>query len=174
MSSTFQKSADSNSKKNEQKLLTNPIKVNKINEINKEYNNISIDTEIDIIKNNREKIKGLPINIHTREMDSLKQLGVLYKYDINDDNIKPGNNDKSVVLPLYGRSKYRGSTKWIYYTTTDSNNSIRIPIYHKNKQCDKEIGCNELYSDDIINIPALNGNFKVHINEPEELRYIPY
>ena len=114
---------------------------------------------------------SIPINIQTQYVPSVQQIGTLYKHDIANSALKPGDNDLSVVLPLLGHQLYSGSTKWIYYT---NNNSIKIPIFYNNKQCDKKLGCDELYTDDTVNIPSMNGNFKVHIDEIEELRYIPY
>ena len=37
-----------------------------------------------------------------------------------------------------------------------------------------EYGCNELYTNDIINIPELNGKFKISIYNNKSFNYIPY
>ena len=47
-------------------------------------------------------------------------------------------------------------------------NDANVPIFYKDKQCNKDFGCSELYTDDIIEIPSLNGNFKVHVNDNEK------
>jgi len=104
-------------------------------------------------------------SISTNYIPTTTQVGMLYKYTIVDNAIQPGANDDSVVLPLFGRQTYRGSSKWIYYSKL---NGAIIPIYYKNIQCNKDFGCSELYTDDIIQIPALNGNFKVHTNDNEK------
>jgi len=137
---------------NEKKLLTNTRLYNKNNQDNTSHN-------------------GLPINITTQPIPPIQQIGSVYKHDIADSSLKPGDSDLSVVLPLFGRQLHTGSTKWIYYT---NNNSVRIPIFYNNIQCDKELGCSELYTDDTVSIPSLNGNFKIHIDEKENLQYIPY
>lgn len=141
---------------NEKKILTNTQLYN--------YNNTpqyNPDTFTDTTISNT-----LPPPIDTSYVPTTTQVGILYKYTIADTTLQPGDNDDSVVLPLYGRQTYRGSNKWIYYTKL---NGAIIPIYYKNIQCNKDFGCSELYTDDIISVPALNGNFKVHINSNEKL-----
>ena len=142
-------------KANEKKILTNS------NLYNSNKNNINDNTDY---------LNSTPINITTQPIQSTSQIGMLYKYDIADATLQPGDNDLSLIMPLYARQIHTGSTKWIYYTNT---NGVRVPIFYQNKQCDKDFGCSELFTDDIVNIPSLNGNFKVHINEVESLRYLP-
>jgi len=140
--------------KNEEKILTNSKLYNK--PLSLEYNP---DTFTDEIAVNTLQ------SISTRYVPTTTQVGMLYKYTIADETIQPGANDDSVVLPLFGRQTYSGSSKWIYYSKL---NGANVPIYYKSVQCNKDFGCSELYTDDIINIPALNGNFKVHINDNEK------
>lgn len=142
----------------------NKILIDKIEESEKKLFNNTLN-------NTSDTYNKLPINMTTRPSSTTTQIGLLYKHDIANTSVKPGDNDTSVVLPLFGRTLYSNSSKWIYYTMM---NSMKIPIYYKGIQCDKELGCTELYVDDIINIPALNGNFKVFINEVEQIRYIPF
>ena len=158
---------------NEEKLLSTPINNNTTTNNNNNNNN-NTNTNKNNHNNNFDYNKGIPININTRPIDTIEQLGILYKDEIENATKIPGNNSSSVILPLFGRSKYRGSNKWIYYTSTDSHNSVRIPIYHKNKHCNKEIGCDELYDGDLVSIPSLNGTFKVNLYEKEGMQYIPY
>ena len=56
---------------------------------------------------------------------------------------------------------YRGSSNWLYYTSSDKNTSIKIPISKEGKDCTDDQGCKEIYDGDQINIPAYNGSFKV-------------
>jgi len=72
---------------------------------------------------------------------------------------------------LMGRRPYNRSHKMIYYTIY---NNMRIPLKNKNRDCDSEYGCDELFTDDIIEIPELNGQFKVNIYKNQALQYIPY
>ena len=143
--------------KNEEKILTNA----------KLYTEPPITTSLEY--NPDTFAEDIPVNtlqsISTRYIPPTTQVGMLYKYTIVDETIQPGTSDDSVVLPLFGRQTYSGSSKWIYYSKL---NDAIIPIYYKDVQCNKDFGCSELYTDDIIQIPALNGNFKVHMNDNEK------
>ena len=99
---------------------------------------------------------------------------MLYKESIQAESTSPGNNSNTVILPLYGRPVHRGSNKWSYYTASDKYNMVKIPFSHNGKQCNTEYGCNELYDDDLIQIPAYNGLFRVKIYGYDSPRYIPY
>ena len=119
--------------------------------------------------------EGVPINIPTRGYTGgVVQIGTLYKQDTTDDSMKIGQNNEPVILPLFGMPTYNGSNKWMYYTATDKFNQIKIPITNKNRVCNSEYGCDELYDGDIITIPAYNGEFKVNKYEYDKPRYIPH
>ena len=118
---------------------------------------------------------GVPINIPTRGYaGGSQQIGALYKQDASDETIKIGDNNEPVILPLFGMPTHNGSNKWMYYTTTDKFNQVKLPITNKNRQCNLEHGCDELYDGDIVTIPAYNGNFKVNKYEFDKPRYIPH
>ena len=119
--------------------------------------------------------EGVPINIPTRGYTGgAMQIGALYKQDTSDDTMKIGQNNEPVILPLFGMPTYNGSNKWMYYTATDKFNQIKIPVTNKNRVCNSEYGCDELYDGDIITIPAYNGEFKVNKYEYDKPRYIPH
>ena len=118
---------------------------------------------------------GVPINIPTRGYSGgVQQVGALYKQESSDDTIKIGNNSEPVILPLFGMPTYNGSNKWMYYTATDKFNQVKLPITNKNRECNVEYGCDELYDGDIVTIPAYNGNFKVSKYQYDKPRYIPH
>jgi hypothetical protein len=118
---------------------------------------------------------GVPINIPTRGYaGGSQQVGALYKQDASDETIKIGDNNEPVILPLFGMPTYNGSNKWMYYTSTDKFNQVKLPITNKNRQCNLDQGCDELYDGDIVTIPAYNGNFKVNKYEFDKPRYIPH
>ena len=119
--------------------------------------------------------RGVPINIPTRGYSGgVMQVGILHKEEVSDDSKKIGQNTEPVILPLFGRQTYNGSNKWSYYTSTDKMNQIKIPISNKNRVCNSEYGCDELYDGDTVSVPAYNGDFKVSIYEYDKPRYIPY
>ncbi len=118
---------------------------------------------------------GIPINIPTRgESGGFQQVGVLHKIQTTDSTMPIGRNSEPVILPLMGAPTYNGSHKWTYYTATDKYNQIKLPVTNKNRQCDSEYGCDELYDDDEVTIPAYNGTFKVKKYEFDKPRYLPH
>lgn len=119
--------------------------------------------------------QGVPINIPTRgESGGFQQVGVLHKIETSDSTMNIGQNTEPIILPLMGAPTYNGSNKWTYYTATDKYNQIKLPITNNNRQCDSEYGCDELYDEDTVTIPAYNGNFKVKKYEFDKPRYLPY
>ena len=133
--------------------------------------NRNLDEVLDI----NTKIPGIPINVPTRGYTGgIMQVGVLHKEDVSDESKKIGQTAEPVILPLFGRPTYNGSNKWSYYTSTDKMNQVKLPISNKNKVCNSEYGCDELYDGDNVSVPAYNGDFKVSIYEFDKPRYIPY
>lgn len=109
-------------------------------------------------RNNKRRL--IPINVNTRNVDHYQQLGILY--------------DGHTTLPLLGRRIHTGSHKWNYYTLTNSNIAIKIPLTHKNRDCLDQYGCDELYEDDDIIIPEFNNSkFRIKMYDRSP-RYIPF
>jgi hypothetical protein len=104
------------------------------------------------------------INNSTRGRYAYQQVGVLY-------NSNPESDSK--VLPLFGRPTYAGSQKWNYYTNTDGYNPIKLSLQLGNRDCLDQVGCNEINDGETINIPELNGSFKVRIYQTIAPSYIP-
>ena len=126
-------------------------------------------------KTHEEYSSGIPINIETRERaEDFKQLGICTKItNMNTNFNTPGNNDDSIILPLWGKRLYKRSNNWNYYLISDRNN-YRIPVNIDNKECADINGCRELLDNDIINVPEYNGQFKVKLYKIENPKYIPY
>ena len=175
----------------------NDIQDNRDNNINQEYHedvlvdrdrvalsdplypplkrNFHIDRPIQYSRDLRQDPRGMPINIETRgPTEDFQQIGMLYKESISDTDSTPGNNSDSNILPIFGKPLYRGSSNWLYYTSSDKNTSIKIPISKDGKDCTDDQGCKEIYDGDQINIPAYNGSFKVKMYKFDKPRYIPY
>ena len=118
---------------------------------------------------------GIPINIPSRgPFQSYQQIGTLYKENIENPNVMPGNNNESNILPLFGRPTYPGSNRWNYYTSSDKFQSVKLPISMDGRKCTDDLGCNELRDGDMVTIPSYNGRFKVEIYDFDKPRYIPY
>lgn len=106
----------------------------------------------------------MPINISTQSIDTdYRQVGILTRID----------DSKEMILPLMGRPLITHRDKWNFYTIAE-NNMIKIPIYNKGNDCTSSLGCNDLYSGDIIKIEGYNSDFKVTLYENNVLKYIPY
>ena len=107
---------------------------------------------------------GVPINIPTRGyIPQFQQIGIITKK----------TEGEPVILPLYGKPVYPGSSKWMYYTSTDKFPSIKLPVLNNNKDCQNEYGCNELYDSETINVPSYNKDFSLSIYQYDKPRYIP-
>ena len=120
-------------------------------------------------------MKRMPINIETRpDGGEYQQVGILTKESIVDEEVVPGNNTDSVILPLFGRPTYRGSQLYNYYTATDKYHQVRVPLTINGDNCTDKRGCKELYDNDSVQVPGYNGNFKVQIYKLDYPRYIPY
>jgi len=62
-----------------------------------------------------------------------------------------------IVLPLLAKKIKNNRDRWNYYTASDKNNMMRLPIKHNNMHCDDNIGCNEINDGDNLNIDIYKG-----------------
>jgi len=107
---------------------------------------------------------GLPINIQTRGPNvDYRQLGILTR-----------TNGEEMILPLMGKPLYSNRSKWQYYTMTDSNNVVKLPISSNGRSCTDEYGCDELTNGDTIYVEGYNDMFKVTIYDNKYFQYIPF
>ena len=107
---------------------------------------------------------GIPINVNTRAVDtSYRQVGLLKRM-----------NGQEMLLPLMGRPLYVGRDKWQYYTMSDSNNQIKLPVSFKSKSCTSEYGCDEISNGDTVYVDGLNATFQVTMYDNATMRYLPF
>jgi hypothetical protein len=108
--------------------------------------------------------RGIPINISTRAVDtSYRQVGILTR-----------NSGNETILPLMGRPLYVNRDKWQYYTMSDKNNMIKLPVSRNGKSCTNEYGCDSLYNGDTIFVEGYNDAFKVTMYDNNIAQYIPF
>ena len=108
--------------------------------------------------------RGIPINISTQGPPSAyTQIGILTRI-----------NGPETILPLMGRSLITNRNKWQYYTISNNNNLVKLPVVNKGKSCTNEYGCDELYNGDTIYVQGYNDAFKATIYENNSPKYIPY
>ena len=113
---------------------------------------------------NNPSIPPIPINISTQNIDSnYRQVGILTRIT------GPEN-----ILPLMGRPLMTNRDKWNFYTMTDKNNMIKLPVSHKSKSCTSEYGCDNIYNGDTVYVQGYNDAFKATIYDNDTMRYIPF
>ena len=107
---------------------------------------------------------GLPINIQTRGPNvDYRQLGILTRM-----------NGEEMILPLMGKPLYSNRSKWQYYTMTDNNNVVKLPLSSNGRSCTDEYGCDELTNGDTIYVEGYNDMFKTTIYDNKYFQYIPF
>ena len=108
--------------------------------------------------------RGVPINIKTRGFDtSYRQVGILTR-----------KNGKETILALMGRPLFANRNKWQYYSMTDKNNSIKLPVSRNGRSGTQEYGVDELYNSDTVYVEGYNDAFKVTLYDNYQPQYIPY
>lgn len=77
------------------------------------------------------------------------------------------------ILPLYGRRTASRSDRFQYYTRTDTYNPVQIPIEYRRRNCQDDVGCEELYDRDQVNLGALQTTGEVSVYRFSGPTYIP-
>ncbi len=110
-------------------------------------------------------IRGWPVNVSTRPIinNNYSQQGILTRI-----------NGEETILPLMGRQLMSGRDKWQYYTLSDKNAFIKLPISVNGKSCTSEYGCDSLNNGDTVYVEGYDDAFKITHYESSSLNYIPY
>lgn len=82
-----------------------------------------------------------------------QQLGVLKSVD----------GSEPIALPLFGRRMPNRPDRWEYYTATDKQNMLRVPVTFESRDCLEEVGCNEIYKGDQVMVPVYDKMFEVQL-----------
>ena len=77
------------------------------------------------------------------------------------------------ILPLYGRRVASRSDRFNYYTRTDTNNPVSLPINYKKRDCQDDVGCDELFDGENIRINPTGQEGKVNIYRFNGPTYVP-
>lgn len=77
-----------------------------------------------------------------------QQVGVLVSQD--------ANQDETLFLPLFGR-KMTHRDRWEYFVASDRYHMWRIPVEQKNRMCDDDVGCDEIFNGDEVVVPDYAG-----------------
>jgi hypothetical protein len=112
---------------------------------------------------------AIPVNTTTRGIpDQFQQIGVL---------TAPGGSATSgspnrTILPLFGRS-IDNRNRWNYYTRTDGINPVQVPIQFKRRNCDDDLGCEEITEGDSVGVPVMGQSYTASIYRYSTPRYLP-
>ena len=107
---------------------------------------------------------GLPINVPTQSIDThYRQVGILTRA-----------GGEETILPLMGRPLFVSRDKWQYYTMSDKNNSVKLPVSAGGKSCTGEYGCSQVNGGDSIYVEGYNDAFKVTMYDNATINYIPF
>lgn len=77
------------------------------------------------------------------------------------------------LLPLFGRRTGRSNDRYNYYTRTDSYNPIQVPITVNKRDCSEDLGCEELFGGESVQIRGLGKTGTVDVYKFDGPTYIP-
>jgi hypothetical protein len=77
------------------------------------------------------------------------------------------------LLPLYGRRTDPRSDRFNYYTRTDTYNPIALPIRYKNRDCQDNLGCDEMMNGDSVRLTPTGQEGKITLYGFDGPRYSP-
>lgn len=132
-------------------------------------NDVLLDPYVPPLRDNRFLVPGrdvrgaIPINVQTQGVDTnYRQIGLLTRI-----------NGQETILPLMGRPTITNRDKWNFYSMSDKNNAIKLPVTNAGKSCTSEYGCDNLYNGDTVYVEGYNDAFKVTMYDNNTIRYIP-
>ena len=109
---------------------------------------------------------AVPINVSTNigAVDTqYRQLGIM-----------TATNSKGKIIPLMGRPIFTNRDKWQYYTMSDQNNSMKLPVSRNGKSCTNEYGCDKLYNGDTVYIEGINEPYRITMYDNDTIKYLPF
>jgi hypothetical protein len=115
---------------------------------------------------------GVRVNVPTRSVDTTyRQVGILTR---NGSGGGGGHASQETILPLIGRPLFTNRDKWQFYTLSDKNNAIKLPVTINGKSGTGEYGCNNVSTGDIVYVEGYNDAFRVTAYDSASLRYLPF
>lgn len=89
----------------------------------------------------KDELPVYPKELPQYNSESYQQVGILTSSETNKEPI---------ILPLFSRKLHNHSDRYNYYTATDKNNMMRLPIRMNNNDCEDTIGCKEIYDKESV------------------------
>ena len=71
------------------------------------------------------------------------------------------------TLPLWGKHSWGYNDRYNYYTMTSGEQIYPLPIYHQDRDCTEDIGCQEFYGGEQVEVLSREGetfNVKMYRN----------
>jgi len=109
---------------------------------------------------------AVPINMSTNigAVDTqYRQLGIM-----------TATNSNGKVIPLMGRPLFTNRDKWQYYTNSDQQNSMRLPVSRNGKSCTNEYGCDKSYNGDTVYVEGINEPYRITLYDNNTIKYLPF
>lgn len=75
-----------------------------------------------------------------------QQMGVLVLQNSSEEGTSP------TLLPLFGR-RLPHNDRWEYYCASDKFTMTRLPVVFENRDCQDDVGCNEIYNGQNVMVP---------------------
>lgn len=110
----------------------------------------------------------VPINVPTNVSavnTSFRQLGILTPVS---------QTSKDNILPLMGRPLFTSRSKFQYYTISNQNNQVKLPVSVKGKSGLEEYGVDEVFDGDTVYVEGYEDVFKVTKYDNGTMRYLPF
>ena len=118
---------------------------------------------------------GVRVNVPTRSVDTTyRQVGILTRSGGGGGGGGGGTASQETILPLIGRPLFTNRDKWQFYTLSDKNNAIKLPVIINGKSGTGEYGCNNVSTGDTIYVEGYNDAFRVTAYDSASLRYLPF
>ena len=115
---------------------------------------------------------GVRVNVPTRSVDTTyRQVGILTRGSGSGGS---GHASQETILPLIGRPLFTNRDKWQFYSLSDKNNAIKLPVIINGKSGTGEYGCNNVSTGDTIYVEGYNDAFRVTAYDSASLRYLPF
>lgn len=110
----------------------------------------------------------VPINVSTNVgavSTNFRQLGILTPVS---------QTSKDNILPLMGRPLFTSRSKFQYYTVSNQNNQVKLPISVKGKSGLDEYGVDEVFDGDTVYVEGYEDVFKITKYDNGTMRYLPF
>jgi hypothetical protein len=114
-----------------------------------------VDVEVDV-KEIKSSIPVYPKELPTYEDNSVSSVSRVYQ-QVGILTSNDSDSNEPTILPLFSKRANNHRDRCNYYTTTDKNTMLRLPIRHDNMNCDDDIGCNEIYDGNTLYIEMYKG-----------------